>query len=186
MSRALRRDEGFTLIEFMIGTMVSSILMVAVYSAFHTSSATVRAVENSATADLAVQAAVGHLVRDTGGAARNPISGPKLLDTATGSTLILHVPVLTPGAEGTKRIVYEYIAATGTLTRTSTAGGVTRDDVVARNLHKNSTARVFGCLPVPVECGSSATSVEVTLPVTMNGVEVTRTFSLPVRVVSQP
>lgn len=186
MSRALRRDEGFTLIEFMIATMIASILMVAVYGAFHSGSATVRAVDEVSSADLAVQAAVGHLVRDTGGAARNPISGPKLLDTGTGSTLILHVPVLTPGAEGTKRVVYEYVAASGTLTRTSSAAGVTRVDIVARELRKNSTARLFACLPVAAACDSTSTSVEVTLPLTMNGVEVTRTFSLPVRVVSQP
>lgn len=173
----IAREDGFTLVEILAGSVLGSIIMAALFGVFLTGYASVRVSQDTLLGDQDVQLTLTYLETDIHGASRDP---SLLAVTNGGNTLTLSVP--DPGAAG-RRLTVAYVYASGgtpnvgTLVRTVTPpGGPATTTTVARNLKPGLTG-VFSATPCTPAPGPGCTSVNAALQFVLNGATVTRTVS---------
>lgn len=172
-----RGDDGFTLVDTLVGTVIGSILMIALAGVFLTSYTSLRVSQDTLEGDADVQLALTYLQVDVHGSSRDP---NLLTVTNGGNTLRLSSP--DPSSAGRLlTIAYTYASsgspAVGTITRTVTdsSGATIRTGVVAHNL-KGGLTGVFSATPCTLAPGGvGCTSVSAALSFDVKGVTVTRT-----------
>lgn len=171
----MRRDDGFTLIETLVSTVLGSLLMAALVGVFMAGYGSIRASQESLLGDTGVQLTLTYLATDVQGASRDPS-----LLTITNGGNTLKLAQADPGASGRSlTVTYTYQSsgtpAVGSLTRTVTdaAGSTLSTRDVAHNL-KAGLTNIFSATPCTPAPGAGCTSVSASLAFDVKGTTITR------------
>lgn len=186
----IQRDDGFTLIDVMVGTVVSGLLLAALVGIFQTGYQSLRVSSDAYLGQDDVQLALRYLMPDVQGASREHISVADV--PAVGGTLTLVVPEPNPNRLTT--VTYVYSDAAGTITRTSSfatlTGTTTEEVVIARHLKTNllpaeMTRFIYCAAACPPEAGGgTGPKLRAKLAFDINGTTVTRELDLTPKLTS--
>ncbi len=165
----MRRDEGFTLIEILIASVIGSLVITVVAGIILTAFSSLRAANENFKGDDDVQVVLAALNVDV------QASTPALI-TVSGPGDQLVLGVARPGSGKFVRVTYTYDATAGTLTR-SVDDGTVAASVVARNLKQGFTGAIFAFC----SSGAGCPSVTATVPYVLSGNEILRTIKVAPR-----
>ncbi len=165
----MRREEGFTLVEMLIASVIGSLVITVVAGVILTAFSALRAANENFLGDDDVQLVLATLNVDV--AAATPglitVSGP-------GDQLVLGVA--RPGSGKFVRVTYAYDSTAGTLTR-SVDDGTVAASVVARNLKQGYGGTIFAFCA----SGAGCPSVSATVPFVLNGNDILRNIKVAPR-----
>ena len=175
MSGSLASERGFSLIDFLIGSLLGGILVAALAGVFQTGHVAMRTASEAFHGDDAVQLLATYLVRDVHGAAPDATPGAPLVRVTTAGPLqTLSLATFDQQQGRVLRVEYVYDGPAGTITRTARAGGtVVTADVLARKLEPDHPT-VFTVAP-------AEGTVTAVVAFRINGVLFERTVSAATR-----
>ncbi len=173
MIRLVRRDEGFTLIELIVASLIGAILMAALVGVVRTGYAAIGTANDVFRGDDDVQTALAYLTSDVHATTRDPALVQVTTIALPGDQLLVGIPDVANARF--VRVTYRYDGAAGTLTRTvDTGAGAPTSKVVARHLD-TAVANVFSYCPT----GAGCPAVTATIPFRVRGAQVVRTLATP-------
>ena len=132
-----KTEEGFTLIEFLVSILLTSIIMAAIYSVYRLQTHTVKAQESRLEAQEYARAVLDLMVREIRNAGYKPVTVGTLLHptpcddgsnggvyTATATKFEFRYDIDADGdcAESDERITYDYDSSNNNITRAADGG----------------------------------------------------------------
>lgn len=184
-------EEGFTLVEVLIATVLGAIVIGVVATVVVTGNATLKFALDTFGGDNDVQLVLTHLTADVRAAV------PDAALSASGAKTVNAFDVPNPSAPGDQltltvatsnkllRVMYLYDPLKGTITRTVTDGTVTQTLEVAHRLQLNAVDVFDYCASSNSDCppdNHRGPRLMATLPFLVNGNVLTRTVRIATQV----